>query len=476
MPSLIILIPLLGLIILNLPIGNFMRRSAFWFAAVLFSAQTLLAVFHNSTAWAVNLASVDAFFKVGFLIDHFTLIMFICIGLVSFSSLILAKHTITDEGELFRFINLLIIASVGMSGIVMVKDIFSLYIFLEITAIASFILIAFKKDVHGLEGAFKYLVLSAVATVLMLTSIALFIFISGDTSFSAISASLQGGNRLIAMLAIGIFICGLFIKGGIVPFHGWLPDAYMAAPAPTSVLLAGIITKAAGIYTLIRISSAIFDFIEPVKAILMLAGTVSILFGAFAALAQNDFKRMLAYSSISQIGYIVLGAGTGTVLGLAGAAFHLFNHSVFKSLLFVNSAAVEKELKTNDMNRMGGLSYKMPITSATSMVGFLSTCGIPPLSGFWSKLLILIALWQSGHYAYAAIAILASVLTLAYFLMMQRKVFFGKLANGLENVRERGAGVMFVSILLACITIGVGIFFPVILNNYILPIKEIFIK
>ncbi len=476
MPSLIILVPLLGLIILNMPIGNFMRRGAFWFAIALFSAQVLLAVFHHSLAWTGKLPPVDALFKVGFTIDHLTFIMFICIGLVSFSSLLVARHAMGDEGELFKFINLLIIASVGMSGIVMVKDIFSLYIFLEITSIASFILIAFRKDVYGLEGAFKYLVLSAVATILMLTSIALFILVSGDTSFSTIGASLQSGNRVIVMLAIGIFICGLFIKGGVVPFHGWLPDAYMSAPAPVSILLAGIITKAAGIYTLIRITSAVFGFIEPVKAILMLAGTVSILFGAFAALGQNDFKRMLAYSSISQIGYIVLGAGTGTALGIAGAVFHLFNHSVFKSLLFVNASAVEKELKTNDMNRMGGLSYRMPITSATSMVGFLSTCGIPPLSGFWSKLLILIALWQTGHFAYATIAVLASVLTLAYFLMMQRKVFFGKLALGLENVKERGAGIMFVSIALAFITIGAGIFFPVIYNNFLLPIKEILVK
>jgi multicomponent Na+:H+ antiporter subunit D len=476
MPSLIILIPLLGLIVLNLPIGNFLRRGAFWFAIAIFSAQVLLAVFHHSLAWTGKLPPVDALFKVGFTIDHLTFIMFICIGLVSFSSLLVARHAMGDEGELFKFINLLIIASVGMSGIVMVKDIFSLYIFLEITSIASFILIAFKKDVYGLEGAFKYLVLSAVATILMLTSIALFILVSGDTSFSTISASLQSGNRVIVMLGIGIFICGLFIKGGVVPFHGWLPDAYMAAPAPVSILLAGIITKAAGIYTLIRITSSVFGFIEPVKAILMLAGTVSILFGAFAALGQNDFKRMLAYSSISQIGYIVLGVGTGTALGLAGAVFHLFNHSVFKSLLFVNASAVEKELKTNDMNRMGGLSYRMPITSATSMVGFLSTCGIPPLSGFWSKLLILIALWQAGHFAYATIAVLASVLTLAYFLMMQRKVFFGKLALGLENVKERGAGIMFVSIALAFITIGAGIFFPVIYNNFLLPIKEILVK
>jgi len=206
---------------------------------------------------------------------------------------------------------------------------------------------------------------------------------------------------------------------------------------------------------------------------MMLAGALSILVGAFAALGQTDLKRMLAYSSISQVGYIVLGAGTGTVLGIVGAAFHLFNHSIFKTLLFVNSAAVEKEVGSCNMNRMGGLSSKMPITGFSSVIGFLSTCGIPPLGGFWSKLIIIVALWQSSHYAYASIAIMASIVTLAYLLLMQRKIFFGKLTAGLEDIKEAGSGIVIASIMLAAITIGVGIFFPFIFEYFIMPIKEI---
>jgi len=454
-----------------------MRRFAFWFALILFAVQIAFASFHHAAIFAGRSLPIDALFRTDFLVDHVTFIMFLSIGIVSSASLFVGRYAISDETDRFKFINLLIIAYIGMSGIVMVKDIFSLYVFLEITAIASFILIAFKRDIYALEGAFKYLVLSAVATILMLTSIALMLLLSGSTSFSRIADALnQPSTTMITKLAIGIFLCGLFIKGGLVPFHGWLPDAYMSAPAPVSVLLAGIVTKAAGIYTLIRITSALFGFTEPVKALLMLVGTISILVGAFAALGQADFKRMLAYSSISQVGYIVLGFGSGTALGVAGAVFHLFNHSVFKSLLFVNSAAVEKEAGTNDMNRMGGLSYRMPVTGATSVIGFLSTSGMPPLSGFWSKLLIIIALWQSSHYAYASVAILASLITLAYFLMMQRKVFFGKLAEGLENVKEAPFGILFTSVTLAVIIIGVGVFFPVIFNNFILPTKEILIR
>ena len=449
MPPLLILVPLLGVLVLNLPLRNIMRSSAFFFAFALFLAQMALAIFHYS-------------------LDNLSLIVLISIGIVSLASLTVGRYIITDKDEAFNFINLLIIASAGMSGIVMARDIFSLYVFLEITAVSAFILIALQKEKLALEGAFKYIVLSAIASILMLASIALMIIVSGSTSFQAIREAL-GASRgnFIAGLAVAIFMCGLFIKGGLVPFHGWLPDAYTAAPSPVSVLLAGIVTKVSGIYTLIRLVTSLFGFTGHVKILLIIVGTVSILVGAFAALGQNNFKRMLAFSSISQMGYILAGLGSGTALGIAGAAFHFFNHAVFKSLLFVNAAAVEKSTGKIEMDSMGGLSVKMPVTGATSMIGFLSTSGIPPLAGFWSKLMIIIALCQSGNIACAVIAVLASGLTLAYLLIMQRKIFFGKLKAGFEDIKEVEFGFAAVSVALAAITIGAGIFFPAIFNNFL---------
>ena len=473
-----ILIPLFGVIILNLVFASNdrMKKAAVWFALALFILQILVAIFHHPIFWNNSLEHIDSFFKVSFFVDHLSFIMFICIGMVSISSLFVAKYTIPEEGR-FKFINLLILTSLGMSGIVMVKDIFSLYIFMEITAVSSFLLIAFSRSLESLEGSFKYLVLSAVATVLMLSSIGILLLVSGSTSFSDIASAIATSrNSSLIVLAIGLFVCGLFIKGGLVPFHGWLPDAYTAAPASVSVLLAGVVTKSAGIYTLIRIVTSLFAFDQPVNNVLMLIGMISIFVGALVAIGQDNFKRMLAYSSISQMGYIILGLGCGTSLGIAGAAFHLFNHAVFKSLLFINSAAVEKETGTCDMNKMGGISQKMPVTGATSIIAFLSTCGIPPLAGFWSKIIIVIALWQASHYAYAALAILASIITLAYFLSMQRRVFFGKLKMGLEGLKDTDKGVLAVSVILATITIGVGVFFPFVFNTLILPVKEILVR
>jgi multicomponent Na+:H+ antiporter subunit D len=295
--------------------------------------------------------------------------------------------------------------------------------------------------------------------------------VSGNTSYSAIAQTLHSDSARgsFARIAVGLFLCGLFIKGGLMPFHGWVADAYSAAPAPVSVFLAGIVTKVSGLYPLIRLVTAVFGFSAPVAQILLLVGAISVVGGALAALGQRDFKRMLAYSSISQVGYIVLGLGCGTPLGVAGAVFHLFNHAIFKSQLFVNAAAVEQRLGTRDMGKMGGLGAKMPFTSTTSVLAFLSTAGVPPLAGFWSKLVIILALWKSAHQTYAVVAVLASVLTLAYFLLMQRWVFFGKLGKGLENVKEARAGLVVPAVVLAALTVGVGLAFSFVLETFILP-------
>jgi multicomponent Na+:H+ antiporter subunit D len=477
MPLLLILIPLFGVIILNLPFGNLMRRAAFWLALALCIAQVVIALANYPAFAGGETGRPVPFFRIDLSPDCMGFIMLICIGIVTLASLLVARQTIPDDGRRFRFINLLIIASIGMSGVVTVKDVFSLYVFLEITAIASFVLIAFEKGALAIEGSFKYMILSSVATIMILLSIALIMLVAPNTSFSAVREAMaqSSGSRLI-VIASGIFVCGLLVKGGVMPFHGWLPDAYASAPPAVSVLLAGIVTKAAGIYTVIRVAGSIFGFNDTVRAILLALGALSVVAGALAALGQSDFKRMLAYSSISQVGYIILGFAAGSPLGLAGAVFHIFNHSIFKSLLFVNSAAVETQLGTSDMDKMGGLAAKMPYTGTTSLIGMLSAGGMPPLAGFWSKVIIIVALWQSGDHIYCAVAAVAGVLTLAYLLMMQRKVFFGILPESLERVREAPGEVVIAAVMLSAVTVGVGIFFPAVFCRFAEPIMALLAK
>jgi len=466
MSLLLVLIPIAAVILLNVGFSALMKKMALGIGLLVCLVQIALVLFNGD----INIAATLPFLN--FEIDRLSLLMMLSGAIVSAAAIIVASSTTNDKRRFFNFVNVTLLCLAGMNGVVMVRDIFSLYVFLEVTAVSSFILIASEKEKDAFEGSFKYLVMSAVATVMMLSSIGILLMYAGDTSFAAVRDAVQGSSSIYVITATAIFMAGLFIKAGLVPFHGWLPDAYSSAPSGVSVLLAGIVTKTTGVYTTIRIVSEIFGFNETLKGILLVVGIVSIFVGAFAALGQKDMKRMLAYSSISQVGYIILALGTGTELGIAGAIFHLFNHSIFKSQLFVNAAAVEKQTGTRDMDSLSGLSNSMPVTGWTSVVGFLSTAGIPPLSGFWSKLIIIIALWKAGLHGYAAAAILGSLITLAYFLSMQRRVFFGK--TKLAGIKEAGLGLVLPAVLLAIVTLGIGIFFPFFVNTIIVPISSLF--
>ncbi|MDD2716738.1 MAG: proton-conducting transporter membrane subunit [Candidatus Wallbacteria bacterium] len=473
MNSLLIWLPILLLILLNLPFLKIRARIALILTALMAVYQIFVVLTNLPVGKGVeNFLSTK--FILNFSTDSLSLIVLLSIGIVLFVTALTGWETIETEPEKIHFYNLLLAALIGMNATTMTNDIFTLYIFVEATALSLFILIAMEKGQAGLEGAFKYLILSGVATAFMLISIALLILLSGSTTFDTIHNAIVNSDQAdLVKLALAMFLGGLFVKSGLVPFHGWLPDAYSSAPSAVSVFLAGIVTKVTGVYVLMRVVLSVFGYSVPLQTVLMFFGTLSIVVGALAALTQNNFKRMLSYSSISQVGYIILGLGCGTPMALAGAAFHLFNHAIFKSLLFVNAAGVEQRLQTVDMDKMGGLAERMPFTGATSAIAFLSTAGVPPLSGFWSKLLIVLALWQSSHHYYAGIALLSSLLTLTYLLTMQRKVFFGKIRPELSSLREAGPLIVIPQVLLAGIIVAAGVFVVYFLNALFLPVGNL---
>jgi multicomponent Na+:H+ antiporter subunit D len=433
---------------------------AAWVAGAICMIQMAMAATFGWPAWQGVAQALTLPFGASLSIDLISAVVLFTIGMVGLMAVLTG-----GRGKL-NFANLVLVSIMGMSGVAMVRDLFSLYIFLEITGVASYVMIAMHKDSDGLEGSFKYLLMSAVATVLMLSALALIFMVVGKLDFASVASYLnatEGHWHFAIKAAMILLVAGFCIKAGVVPFHGWVPGAYTSAPPEVSVLLAGIITKAGGVYAILRIMNDVFANVG-LGLPFMVLGTLSIVVGALAAIGQKDMKRMLAWSSISQVGYIVLGAGLGTPMAIAGALLHFFNHATFKSLLFVNSAAVEEQTGTREMEKLGGLAQNMKITGGTSVVGFLSTAGIPPLSGFWSKVLIIVALWSAGQYAFAAIAVGASILTLGYFLIMQRKVFFGKLREGLEGIREGGARYTVPALILAAVTVLVGVFFPFVLQ------------
>jgi multicomponent Na+:H+ antiporter subunit D len=483
---LFILIPLAGLLLISLALKNSQKQVAWGLALLVALAQTVAVLLPLDFSCAPCEFLKQFGFALG--MSDLSRVVLLSVGVVMTVTLLIAQAMV-DKARLHSFCSLVLLSIVGMNGMALVQDLFSLYVFLEVVSVGSFIMIAFNKDKAALEGAFKYVILSAVASVLMLGADALLVMAVGGTSYSAVHASLVMNNWM-AKIAVGGFVCGLLIKGGLVPFHGWVLGAYAAASAPVSVLLAGIATKVSGIYGLIALSVYVFPQSEQLNQALLLVGAVSIIVGAFAAIGQTDMKRLLAYSSISQMGYIVLGLGavpaagalikdpvTGKVvvaLGVVGAVFHMFNHAIFKSLLFVTSSSVEKQTGTTDMTRLGGLDNRMRITSWTGLVAMLSTAGVPPLSGFWSKLMIVVALWQTGHTTYAYIAIALSVVTLGYMLVMQKRVFFGKTAASLAGVKEAGPLFVIPSLALAAVTVGVGLCCPLMFETFLVPVKAIF--
>jgi multicomponent Na+:H+ antiporter subunit D len=255
----------------------------------------------------------------------------------------------------------------------------------------------------------------------------------------------------LLIFATVLFICGLGLKGALVPFHAWLPDAHPSAPAPISAMLSGVLIKAVGVYALTRVLFSVIGVTQGsvVSSVIMVLGVLSMVLGGLVAIGQEDLKRLLAYSSISQIGYVMLGIGLATPLGVAAGLFHLLNHAIFKSLLFLNAGAIEYRTGTRQLKEMGGLNRRMPVTGATSFIGSMSISGVPPFNGFFSKLLIIIACFQAGRWGFATVAVLVSVVTLAYFLKVQKEAFFGPLKQKWQSIREVPAMMVASMVLLA---------------------------
>lgn len=407
-----------------------------------------------------------------FTLDSVSLLFLLVVNSVAFACIIYATSYLSHLGGRGKFFALLLIMVLGLNAMLLTRDLFSLYVFLEVASIASYVLVAFGLEHDGIESAIKYLLLSAVATAMILLGVALIYLNTGTVDFAVLKgilAAQTGGVPGIFLLSAALFLGGFGLKAAVMPFHAWLPDAHPSAPAPISAMLSGVVIKVAGVYAIARIFFDIFPKIGQVHHVLLLLGTLSMVAGAVLAYFQRDFKRMLAYSSISQIGYIMIGFGLGNLLGLIGALFHVFNHAIFKSLLFLNSGAVQYRLGTRDIEEMGGLENRMPVTSVTSVFGTLSIAGVPPFNGFWSKLFIVLGALSAGRYGIATLAILVSVFTLGYFLIIQRKVFFGKLNGKWQDIREAPFAMSCAVILLAAACILTGVFFHSVTSGIVEP-------
>ena len=418
---------------------------------------------------------------IAMVLDGLTSFMLLTVNLVAFLCTVYSVSYMEKYTAKRNFYTLFLLMLAGMNGVIISGDMFNLFVFLEIASVASYALVAFGTEEEELEASFKYLVMSTVGSLFVLLGIALMYSYTSTLNMADMALILLGkGLGKITLFVSILFITGFGLKAALVPFHAWLPDAHPSAPAPISAMLSGVLIKSLGIYTMVRVLYNVFGMSKELTSMLLVLGALSMIVGALLAMGQWDLKRLLAYSSISQIGYIILGIGIGTPLAIFGALFHLFNHSVFKSLLFLNAGAVEYATGTRDMRLMGGLREKLPITGGTSLIASMSIAGVPPLNGFFSKLIIIFAAVQAGYIGYASWAAAVSILTLAYFVTVQKNVFFGAPSKALSakwnTIKEPPFFMRVPVIALAIICILGGLLLiPVVSSSFLKSATDVLV-
>lgn len=409
------------------------------------------------------------------------------IGLLSvlYSVSYIARYT--SENYFYALFCLMI---AGMNGVVLSGDIFNIFVFLEISAISSYALVAFGVEKNELEATLKYQVLGAVASFMVLFAIG-FIYWGAKTLNIADIRTVfsQGHEKGYYLLVQILLLTGFGLKAAIIPFHAWLPDAHSSAPSPISAMLSGVLIKAVGIYVIIRLFFNMFEITEAMAVLITTLGALSMAVGVLLAIGQWDIKRLLAYHSISQMGYVVMSAGIGMMLlargirpevaalAITGGIFHMVNHAAFKGLLFLNAGAIEYSAGTRDLHEMGGLGKSMPVTSATSLAASLSISGIPPFNGFFSKLIIIVAAVMGRFYLLAALAAVVSIITLASFMKFQRYAFHnGEQVKIRKEIREVPVPMLLSMITLAVVCLLLSLLaLPGIRDAVLTPATDILI-
>jgi multicomponent Na+:H+ antiporter subunit D len=407
---------------------------------------------------------------INLVLDGLSSLLLLTVSVVSAASMLFSTRYMEQYTAKSKYLSLFMLMVAGMNGLVLSGDIFNLFVFLEIASLASYALVGFGCEHEELEASFKYMVLGSIGSTFILFAIALVYGNTGALNMAYVSKAIQntGLNAGLAF-ALALFIVGFGLKAALVPFHAWLPDAHSSAPAPISAMLSGVLIKTLGVYALSRVVFNVFGISIPTGWLLIVLGLLSMVAGAFLAIGQWDLKRLMAYSSISQMGYVVLGIGLGGLiiarggnlawasLSILGGLFHLVNHAVYKSLLFLTSGSVEMSTGTRQMGQMGGLAEKMPVTRAACTIASASIAGVPPFSGFWSKLILVIAAIQAHFYWVAAIIVFVSLCTLIMYLKVQRHVFLGELPANLQHIKENKGTMVVAMVFLACLCVLMGL-------------------
>lgn len=382
---------------------------------------------------------------IGYEIDQLNLFFaLLVVSTFLFSGIYSLKYMERDH-HLGHYYTLYLMLSGSVLGLVLTGDIFNMFVMIEIMTFACVALAAFRSQQKGaLEASFKYLVIGSMGSSFTLFGITLLYAQCHTLNMAQLSSILSTTHTPTTTLALGMLVAGFGVKAYLVPFHTPAADSYTVAPASVSMMFSGMVNKA-GVYGMIRLLYIIFRSMDStaVQTLLTIIGAVTMFVGVTMALSQHDFKRLLAFHSISQIGYVITAAGLGTALGLTGGLFHAMNHTLFKGLLFLCAGAVFYATGSTNLDELGGLSKRMPKTTICFLVGAFSIAGLPPFNGFASKWMIYQATYEkavtTGHIGYALVTVVAlvvSVMTLASFIKVTQAVFFGQTPLTCRKAKE----------------------------------------
>ena len=370
-----------------------------------------------------------------------------------------------------------LLVTIGIScGVVLANDLLLLLIFWGMLGVTLYVMVGIAGPDASSAAKKSFIVIGGSDCLMMLGTVIVWV-LTGTTRIDQVSLGFTSELRYVAFFC---FTIAAFAKAGAMPVHSWVPDCGEKAPLSVTAFLPASVDKLLGIYLLVRVVTGMFVMNNAMNGLLMLAGAATIICAVMMALVQHDLKRLLSYHAVSQVGYMVLGIGTGTVIGIAGGLFHMLNHAIYKSCLFLSAGAVEKRTGTTDLDKLGGLATAMPLTFGSCLVASLAISGIPPLNGFFSKWMVYQGLVEKGRGGGSlwviclVAAMLGSALTLASFVKVLHATFLRKPAPELaeRKTREVSAAMWapMASLAVLCVLFGVlavriplkGMIFPAI--------------
>jgi len=397
--------------------------------------------------------------------DLFSAIMVVMAGLMGFSVAVYSLGAMDPQRESFGYYPLLHLLLMGVSGSFLTGDIFNLYVWFEVMLISSFVLLELGGEKAQLEGAIKYVALNLVSSALFLTAVGILYGTLGTLNMADLARQIQSLDSAGFMTTVAIlFFLAFGIKAAVFPLFFWLPASYHTPPVPVSAIFAGLLTKV-GVYALVRVFTLLFVHDPTVThEFLLVIGALTMLTGVLGAVAQYDFRRLLSFHIISQIGYMIMGLGLYTPLALTGAIFFIVHNIFAKTNLFLISGCVYHLEGSYDLKKLGGLYRDASWLALLFLIPALSLAGVPPSSGFWGKLVLVQSGLAAGEYMVVAVALLVSLLTLYSMTKIWNEAFWKNKPEAHRRPkanpnmgRASWVALLLPVILLALLTLSIGL-------------------